>query len=263
MDQQLYDIVFFGQLVEGISAELAQTKLVKLFNSSPDNIARIFNGNTQTLKRAVSRDEALKYKAAFHQAGLMVTFKQHQQAPASKSSSIRAEITDQPQSTRQPSTRKLGSAENVPSGEQQADIGGWSIAPAGSDVLQQHERTKPDIRSIDTSAIKMVSVFSGPEVDTTKLPEAPDTHHLSIAAVGEDLLTEKHPAPPPLIVDFNGLTLAPAGSSLEELADKRTPLNPNTDYLSVAKAGVNLLEKTDTPIVAVSPETDHLSVAKD
>ena len=60
MDQQLYDIVFFGQLVEGISAELAQTKLVKLFNSSPDNIARIFNGNTQTLKRAVSRDEALK-----------------------------------------------------------------------------------------------------------------------------------------------------------------------------------------------------------
>jgi len=26
---------------------------------------------------------------------------------------------------------------------------------------------------------------------------------------------------------------------------------------------VNLLEKTDTPVVAVSPETDHLSVAKD
>lgn len=263
MDQQLYDIHFSGQLVDGVSPESAQTKLAALFNSSPDNIARIFNGKTQALKRAVNQADALKYKAAFHQAGLVVSFKSHQPTTAQLTSRPRQKPEGQPQPSKEIPSTGPKRAEKSQIRQNQASVSDWSVAPAGSDILQQHERTLPPARPIDTSGIKMVSVFFEPEVDAAKPADAPDTRHISMAAVGEDLLTEKYQAPPPLALDIDDITLAPAGTNLEELPDTRTPLNPDTAYLSIAEAGVNLLEIKEEAVSSPAPAIDHLSIARD
>ncbi len=260
MDQQLYDIFFSGQLVEGVSTESAQTKLAALFNSSPDNIARIFNGKTQALKRAVNKTDALKYKAAFHQAGLIVSFKSHQLTSAQVSSNSGQPPEDQPQSpTETPPTESKG-AENCQVIRNQPDTRDWSLAPAGSDVLEQHERKTPQTQSIDTSAIKMVPAFFHPEEDASMPPAAPNTSHLSVAVAGEDLLIEKRQASAPLALDIDGITLAPEGSNLEELPDTRIRLNPDIAYLSIAEAGVNLLDKREEAVATPVPAIDHLSI---
>ncbi|MEH6556485.1 MAG: hypothetical protein V7459_04620 [Oceanicoccus sp.] len=260
MDQQLYDIVFSGQLVSGVSAESAQTKLAALFNSSADNIARIFNGKTQALKRGVNKADALKYKAAFHQAGLIVSFTSHQLDTGKVTLKPTHKPADQPQSSREaPPTEPR---DNKPAQQHQVKDEDWSVAPAGSDVLQQHERKTTQAQSIDTSAIKMVSAFFEPEMETATPPDPPDTSQLSVAAAGEDLLIEKHQPPTPLSLDIDDLSLAPAGSSLEELPDTRTPLNPNTDYLSIAEAGVDLVEIRRKEAAIRVPATDHLSIER-
>jgi hypothetical protein len=262
MDQQLYDIVFSGQLVSGISAESAQTKLAALFNSSADNIARIFNGKTQALKRGVNKADALKYKAAFHQAGLIVSFTSHQMDTAKVTSKPTYKPADQPQSPGATlPTEPMGTNNNAAQ-HHPTNTKDWLVAPVGTDVLQQHERKTTQAQPIDTSGIKMVSAFFEPEIETTTTPEPPDTSQLSVAAAGEDLLTQKHQAPPPLSLDIDDLTLAPAGSSLEELPDTRTPLNPNIDYLSIAEVGADLVEIREKEAAIQVPATDHLSIEK-
>ena len=251
MDQPLYDVFFTGKLVEGADPDTARAGFAKLFKASPEAVEKFFNGKAQVLKRGVNKEEALKYKAALHKAGMMVAFKAHQtESPAPTQAAPGPAATPKPASTPTPAPSPSSDEED------------WSLAPAGSDVLKPDERREIPERDIDTSAIKLVSAFATVEEDTKPAPPAPDTSHLSVAQVGEDLLTDKPAAPPPPQLDLESITLAPPGTELEELHDDLPPLNPDISGLSMAEVGADILEGQPKKQPPPPPNTDHIKVAE-
>ena len=250
MDQPLYDVIFSGQLVEGIDTETAKNNLATLFKTTPANVEKIFSGKPQPLKRGIDKAQALKYKAALHKAGLLVSFRPQQSA--SEAAPPTSSPVEQPK-------------ENVPAPTPQPEPAAaeedWSLAPTGSDLLKANEKQPVAEVSVDTSNIKMVSAFMEPEPEVKELPPAPDTTHISVAAAGEDLLIDKPDAPPPLPLDLDDITLAPPGSDLEQISDDLPPLDPDTSSISMADLGADILEGQVKPAPPPAPNTDHISVA--
>ncbi len=243
MEEPRYDVYFTGKLVEGADPDTARATFAKLFKASPEAAAKFFTGKPQLLKRDVSKAEALKHKAALHKAGMMAAFKAHTETSAAPAGT-RGEAAEQPAS-------RAPAADND---------GGWSLAPAGSGVLKPEERREIAPRDIDTSNIKLASVFDTPESLSEPEPPPPDTSHLSVAQAGEDLLAERPEDPPPLPLDLDAITLAPPGTELEELHDDLPPLNPDISGLSLAQAGADILEGQSRPAPPPPPNTDHLKV---
>lgn len=224
MDQPLYDIIFTGQLVDGVDTQTAKTNLATLFKTTPGNVEKIFSGKPQPLKRGVDKPQALKYKAALHKAGLLVSFRAHQQTNDTAQNDV------------------------------------WSLAPTGSDLLKANERQQTPGVEVDISNIKMVSAFMEPEPEVKPVPPAPDTGHLSVAAAGEDLLTERPETPPSPLLNLDDITLAPAGSDLEQLTEDLPPLDPDTSSISMANIGADILEGQVKKAPPAVPNTDHISV---
>ncbi len=225
MDQQRYDIYFTGKIADGVSAELAQENLAKLFNTTADKVSRLFNGKPQLLKRGMDKATTIKYKTAFEGAGLLVAFKKLPRVTEAK-----------------------------------AETEAISLAVTGSDLLLEHERKKSIEANIDTSNIKLVSAFMAVDPEEKPIIPAPDTGHISIAEVGADLLTEKpQPAPPPAL-DLDDLSLAPPGTAFETITDKQTVVDPDTSGISIAEVGADILpDKQDKPVTD-TPDTTHLSL---
>lgn len=249
MDQPLYDIYFTGQLVEGADAETGKANLAVLFKTTADKVDKFFDGKAHLLKRGIDKQAALKYKAALHKAGLLISFKAHQST----------------QQHQQPSTPPAPSAAKTPSEEKAESTSEYSLtlAATGSDVLKADERSVMEPADIDTSDIKLVSAFMEVEPETSPAPPAPDTSHISVAATGEDLLIDKPDTPPPVDVDIDNITLAPAGSDLEQLSEELDLIEPDLSDYSIAEAGVDLLEGQAKEPVPAAPNTDHISVADD
>ena len=243
MTPPLYDIYFTGQLVEGTSQEIAQKNLAQLFKTNIDTVAKLFNGNPQVLKRGIDKTGALKYKAALHKAGVLVAFKAHQPETLTSAEN-------------KPDANEKNIAKNIST---QTPL---SIAALGSDVLNDNEKKVIETRDIDTHAIKLMSVFAEPQSREKEPPETPDTSHLSMAKIGENLLESTPVLAPPLELDLDAISVAPVGADLEQLRDNTPTLTPNIIGISIAPVGSNLAPNNRGKKPPLAPNTDHFSLSE-
>jgi hypothetical protein len=258
MTQPLYDIYFTGQLVEGTEPEVAKTNLAQLFKTNVHSISKLFNGKAQLLKRGVDKPAALKYKAALHKAGLLVAFKAHQatlaaEKPDTSNTQAAANVVTTPNDVVTPNN-----VITTPPNEAAQD---FTLAPIGSDVLNENEKQKYEQQEIDTSNIKLASVFADPKPEHKDAPPAPDTSHISVANVGEDLLIDRPEAPLVLDFDLNDISIAPVGADLEQLHEDLPQVNPNINGISIAPLGSDLIPNGGKKRQPRPPNTDHITVA--
>lgn len=245
--ENLYDIYFAGNLVEGVSQEQARSNVGALFKADEKTLDALFSGKAQLLKKGIDKASAIKYKAAMHKAGAMITVRAHR---AETTTDTTTASNPQPQSKSQPvKTASL------------ADSNHLSLAPAGSDVLTEDERHVIDALEIDTSNLQMESPFSEPEIDTTPPPPAPDTSHISIAPVGEDI---PHLESNQVLVepDISNISSSPEGTDFSDCHGDDLPImEPDITGISIAPSGSDLIEdeykKPDPP---PPPSTDHLQL---
>lgn len=245
MDESRYDILFGGELLPGHEPATVAENLGKLFKANAETVARLMGGGVHALKRGADRETALKYDAAMQRAGAKAILREVM-------SDAGAEATAAP-------TAAGGSAPAAPSAVAAplppATI---SLAPVGGNLLADSERPRVDALEVDTSHIKLASVFAG-EPERPAPPPAPDVSHISVAAPGADLLPERANAeapPPPDTsalsiaepgarlgpegdraalpeIDLSAITLAPPGAALEEIRPNRPPLNPDISALGL------------------------------
>lgn len=227
MGEERFDIVFCGELLAGFTPATVADNLARLFKATPETVARLLDGGTHTLKRNVDAATAAQYHGAMERAG--------------------ARALSRPLAAR--------AAAPVPA----AELG---LAPPGGELLMAHERREGSAVDVDTSHIRLASTFAAPAAEDRLLPCAPDTSHISIAAVGADLLPGRESAAPPppdtsaitlaepgallgphreapaiAVPDISHISLAPPGAPLDELRPERRPVTPDTSALELAPPG--------------------------
>ena len=211
MDNVLYDIFFRGGVMPGESIDTVKGNLSKLFKANATQIDALFSGRAIVIKKSLSKDAALQYQSAMEKAGAKVILREKANSQDSPTSSPTASaapnsaIAQKPVAPQPPPVQ--APIEAVAASTPGDDS--WDLAPAGSDVLTESERTPFVPAEVDTSAIKLASAFAEPEIDNTPPPPPPNTDHISVAAVGSDILAEKPPEPPKPDIDLSGMEVTP------------------------------------------------------
>jgi hypothetical protein len=236
---ELFDIYFTGKLVEGIDSGQAKQNFAQLFKTEPSQVEKLFNGKPQLLKRGCSKSEAIKYKTALHKAGLLVAFKAHQ-TPAAKPPS--KDVQEAPATH---TTKTEGSLTLAPAGsdvlrdsekhvfiEANIDLSSIQLSSPFSQVEEPEKETPlaPDISHLSTAAVGEDLLVDKPEPAS---PPPMDLDQFTVAEPGADLkqLKEEKTLLNP---DISHITVAAVGSDI--IADKKekvTPAAPNTDHLSL------------------------------
>jgi hypothetical protein len=266
--ETLYNVYFTGELLQGHDPALVREKLARLFNADQQTLDLLFSGKTQLIKRDCDRDTALQYQQAMERAGAQPVIRASQQAgteaPLAKSKLSAAEkiaalaaapdAGDYDADSPQPSSGdQLGAA--AP--------GTMNLAPAGADVLREDERPEQAARPPDTSGLDACDPGQRLSVEAPAPPTAPDTSHLIMGEVGDDI-PGLPPKDAPLHPNTDALDLAPQGTDFADCA----ALPAEAPALDLA--GINLAppetevleEQYRKKIEAEAPDTEHISLQR-
>ena len=240
MDAPLYDVYLTGKLADTTTATQAAQRLAALFKATPDAMAGLLTDKPQLLKRGVDKNTAIKYREALAKAGVEAAFKAQNHAPAEAA----------------PATAPNTAAAS-PTGN------GLSLAPSGLNLLQPSERAAAVSAAVNTSTLELAPPSPLPTIAAAAAPTAPDTSHLSLAALGADVLSaEERRHLPVAAPDVSDLSLAPAGELLATLPSAAPPLKPDISMLSLAPAGSELQTAAQRNKPAPpAPDTAHITLA--
>jgi hypothetical protein len=196
------NVIFNGDITPNTSPEEVLAALARLFKTEPSKLRHWLSGQTITIKRDITLEQAQKYINAMAKAGaLAVIATTHSEASAPPSESAQSPH--------------------------------WSIAAPGSDVLRPDEVFTPDPVSVDISHFRTLDnselVIHQDEPSAVAIP---DTSGLNLKPVG--LLVEDNEVPQPTQAtpDISALDILPPGE-IENLADKRPPASPDISHLSL------------------------------
>jgi hypothetical protein len=288
---ELYDIFFSAQLIDDFDEGTVRKNIAQLFKANEATLEKLFSGKPQLIKSGVDKPAAVKYKAALQKAGAVARVRKHvpagDQAPAPKAAAPKPKAAakpapapeipmeeDLPSSgdiTPAAATASVGKGADVKSEEardaalaNQPDAVTFgeeiSVAPAGSDLLQDEELEQPEVLEVDTSSIELAATFDEFEIIEVEVPPAPDTSHLSMGEVGEDIphleSTEETVKP-----DTSHLSMGEVGEDIPNLEPDVELLDPDTSGIDLAPEGSDMLDEKDRhKDEAEAPNTDHLSL---
>lgn len=224
-----YDIYFRGEILPEADEAQVKAAIAKIFKADDAKLAQLFSGKVNTIKKSVDKATAGKYQQAFKKAGAkaVITLAKSAESVASSSSQVSTDAAQAPIQT--PIAAKSSAKSAQPSTEQ----GSWDILPTGSDLLKPDERRNVPDADIDTSEIKMVSPFAEVEVEEKAEPPAPDTSHISVAEVGEDMNPDRAEPVPELELDLSEFSVAEAGATLADKKEKKVPAAPDTNHIKL------------------------------
>jgi hypothetical protein len=215
-----YDIYFRGDFLPGADEAKVKAAIAKIFKADDAKLAQLFSGKVNTIKKAVDKTIAVKYQQAFKQAGAKALI------------TLVKEAVDTPAIPSTP-TDAISEVASTSETTQQVKQSHWDILPTGSDLLAPAERRNIPDADIDTSAIKMVSPFAEVETDEKVDPPAPDTSHISVAAVGEDMNPTRSLPVADLELDLSEFTVAEVGAALADKKEKEVPPAPDTNHIKL------------------------------
>lgn len=225
MNQQLYDLIYKGEVVEGADTTRVRENLARLFKTQGAGIDRLFSGQPVLVKRGVDRQTAIKYQTAMKKAGAVCRVRNS--AAAAGTEGLGA-------ATLAPPGVDLISREPVRTPEY--DLSGFSLAEVGADVLEDGERSPV-----------------GPP------PEPAD---LTIDPPGADLV-EPAPVEAAPLPDISGISVAEAGADLAERQSAETAPVPDVSGITMAPVGADVVEERELPPPPAPPDTGSLSLADD
>lgn len=237
-----YDIYFRGEILPGADAAQVKSAIAQIFKADAAKLATLFSGKVNTIKKSVDKATAAKYQQAFKKAGAkaVITLAKEElssEIPAAAPVAAQQETAplseSSPESSSKPDSTADSAPDSTPAIQQAIADANWDVLPSGSDLLKPDERRDiPDV-DIDTSSIKVVSPFAEIEVDNKPIPPAPDTSHISVAEVGEDMNPNKAPPAADLVLDLSSFSIAEAGAALTDQKEKKAPPAPDTSHIEL------------------------------
>ncbi|MCX2981913.1 hypothetical protein EYC98_13705 [Halieaceae bacterium IMCC14734] len=282
MDER-YDIYYSAGILDDFEEEAVRANLARLFKAGDAALDKLFSGNPQPVKRGVDKAAALKYKTAMNRAGAIAIIRKNTPAPTTQTAPVATTVAA-------PVSNTAASAEPMSMADRVAALtkaGGttaatMTLAPTGSEILNPEERISEQAPDLDLSRL---SIAQAPDFDAEKrqakaakkesesdpepkpLPEpvlesAPDTSHISMGEVGENipLLAEAAAALSP---DISHLSVGEVGETIPTLVSDVTSLRPDTSAIELAPEGSDVLENQYRKVESgKAPNTDHLQLEK-
>ncbi len=274
MSNDLFDIVFRGDILPGHQLVEVKQRLAQLFKADETRINALFAGGAVPLKRNLDRAAAEKYQAVLRKAGAdvqvspagSVKTRKPPQRPVRAATSVadkpfESKPETKPVETQSAESRPMTMQERLAATEKEladkeakragrnSDQGeevidpetGWSIAAVGADVLKPEERHQVEAVEVDVSALS-VREASGDLVDASERPVVEavvvDVSDISVAEAGADLLREEDKTNIPLPqVEVDDFGLAPAGSDMGQIKPPPPPPEPDTSSIRLEPPG--------------------------
>jgi len=187
MSEELFEVAFSGEIIEGENLEDVKVRVGKIFKADAAKVTQLFSGSRIVIKRKVDQQTATKYKKALNNAGAVCEIKSLTPSVTSAPAETPAapepvaaepipprEAVDYSDAAPPPQTDPLGIT-----GDQIEDLS-VSIAPVGSalqDDIKELEAPDIDITGIDVAPVGSDLGSSKKEAD----PPPPDTSGLSMA----------------------------------------------------------------------------------
>lgn len=176
-----YNVYFAGELQSGQEAGRVRENLRKLFKANDATLDKLFSGTPQLIKRQCDKATALKFKQALERAGAI---------PVVKSAALNGpQAPNEPQAPSEPQAPEAQPAsgpqagpEHEPESEHStaSDDGDFSLAAPGARLS---EEASPPPPAPDTSHISLAPTGSDVLEDEYKrkdTAEAPDTSHIQL-----------------------------------------------------------------------------------
>lgn len=257
--EPLYNIYFAGEVMEGQDRAAVRQAIGRLFKADDATLDRLFSGVAQPVKRNCDKATALKYKQAMEKAGARPLIKKAEtteERPLSAAEKIAA-LAAAPDAGTYPDS----AAEEEPPADASAEEDGFDVAAAGADVLKPEERAEEVVAHIDTSHLDVDVTATRLSQESPPPPPSPDTSHLSMGGVGEDIPV-LDTGVEPLSPNTDALSLSPEGTDFSDCAPpEAVPPALDLSGMDVAPEGSDVLDeeyrRKDTP---PAPETDHISL---
>jgi hypothetical protein len=258
--ESLYSIYFAGEVMEGQDPAAVREALGRLFKADDATLDKLFSGQPQSIKRNCDKATALKYKQAMENAGARPLIKSAEPAverPLTAAERIAA-LAAAPDAGNYPDTSADSARKEAADDTQEGD---FDLAAAGADVLKPEERGEAVTADIDTGDLEVDATATRLSQEPPPPPPSPDTSHLSMGEVGEDIPVLDSGVEP-LSPNTDALSLSPEGTDFADCAAPE-PVPPAVDLsgIDLAPEGSDVLEEQYRRAEeAEVPETDHISL---
>jgi len=171
MSDELFEVVFRGDVVAGQPVAEVKQRLVQLFNADAARIDQMFFGRPVVVKRNLDRETAERYQSSLLKAGALVDIRKTAEVEHTTS-----EILGTETSSAEPEASAVQAT--PPQVPKNIDFG---VAPVGADVLSPSEQKEFKPVEVDTSELSVADAgadiladedkkeFVAQDVDTSSL----------------------------------------------------------------------------------------------
>lgn len=231
MAEDVYDIVFSGELVKNVDLASAKQNVGKLFKMDGPKLDALFSGKAIVLKRGLNFETATKYRVAIKKAGALVNVVEQKKPEAPKPSPGKAVFGEQASTSTPPlpvvEETPAPSENKVPTAPTNTATSGLSMAPVGSDMIDSGDRKTVAAVQVDTSSISVQDMGGDLLQESEKRThESRDFAFdgMDVAPVGADVLrADERETVEAVQVDISGLSVSDVGERLSEPAPPAPP----------------------------------------
>lgn len=197
MSTTQYELVFYGELAQGVDAAQAKRNVAELFKASVEQVERMFSGQRVVIRNKLDADTAQKYVLAMQKRGALCKVEiMGGASPLPVSEQIKPEVAVRPappekpvavapSATGQPLDRRehLAKAGRLPIAGDKVDAilatANISIAPVGQRLSDEHHVEALDFSHLD--AIDLAPLGAILQEGKDEIPVSiPDVSHLKI-----------------------------------------------------------------------------------
>jgi|TARA_B110000196_G_C21133566_1_gene659791 hypothetical protein len=254
----VYAIVFKGEILEGFQPISVKAHLSKLLKADGDRMKVLFSGKQVVIKRTADKAEAAKYTNALKKIGADIKVKGIKvDAPSAKPKVAKPAAAPAATPAATPVAPPTGDTapEDAPV---VPDVSGISLAPNEGNIVEPTPEPPPP--NIDLSGIEVAENDGTPLIEPALVEVVEiDLSEFSVAENdGEPLVEPSNEVVPKIDVPDFGLDVP--GAVLETIQEEKELLNPDTTGMTLAMAGIELLEPEDKDQEPPPPAPDTSSI---
>ena len=228
MAESLYELTFYGRLVDGVGFDVAKANVAALFKASPAQVEKMFMGGRVVIRNKLDQATGNKYIAVMRKNGLVCEMELMDGASSSP--------TPTPTPTPTPQTKVASPAQSL---KETIEKDTFQLSPP---VLTQAKG----------------SADVGFNLAGDKVGDILQQSHLDLDPEGVRL-SEHVEVDAPIFSELENITIAPSGSVLVDPKDEVPPIVPDTSELSVAPTGSDMGQVKKDDKIEV-PDLSHLKL---